>query len=87
VARWFPHAREDRYGVIDYGMRAPSSCIGYPLTGDSAASDLFPGHGEGRRNLRPQLGSSARGGRRHEEDRLSGLEEVVGPASRLRAKA
>ncbi len=37
-------AREDRYEVIDYGMRAPSSLRveDYPLTGDGAASDLFP---------------------------------------------
>ena len=37
-------AREDRYEVIDYGMRAPPSLRveDYPLTGDGAASDLFP---------------------------------------------
>jgi len=37
-------AREDRYEVIDYGMRAPRSLRveDYPLTGDGAASDLFP---------------------------------------------
>ena len=37
-------AREDRYEVIDYGMRAPSSLRleDYPLTGDGAASDIFP---------------------------------------------
>src|ERR1700710_248765 len=38
-------AREDRYEVIDYGMRAPRSLRveDYPLTGDgAAASDLFP---------------------------------------------
>ena len=37
-------AREDRYEVIDYGMRAPASLRveDYPLTGDGAASDLFP---------------------------------------------
>src|ERR1700682_3181568 len=37
-------AREDRTEVIDYGMRAPGSLRGedYPLTGDGAASDLFP---------------------------------------------
>ncbi len=37
-------AREDRYEVIDYGMRAPGSLKpkDYPLTGDGAASDLFP---------------------------------------------
>jgi gamma-glutamyltranspeptidase/glutathione hydrolase len=37
-------AREDRYEVIDYGMRAPS-CVrleDYPLMGDGAASDIFP---------------------------------------------
>ena len=36
-------AREDRYHVIDYGMRAPLSLRleDYPLTG-GAASDLFP---------------------------------------------
>ena len=40
-------AREDRYEVIDYGMRAPSSLRveDYPLTGDGAASDSFPGRG------------------------------------------
>ncbi len=37
-------AREDRYEVIDYGMRAPDSLRpeDYPLTGDGAASDIFP---------------------------------------------
>ena len=37
-------AREDRYEVIDYGMRAPGSVRpgDYPLTGDGAASDIFP---------------------------------------------
>ena len=37
-------AREDRYEVIDYGMRAPASLrvADYPLTGDGAASDIFP---------------------------------------------
>jgi gamma-glutamyltranspeptidase / glutathione hydrolase len=37
-------AREDRYEVIDYGMRAPASLRveDYPLTGAGAASDLFP---------------------------------------------
>ena len=36
-------AREDRYEVIDYGMRAPRSLRpeDYPLT-DGAASDIFP---------------------------------------------
>jgi gamma-glutamyltranspeptidase/glutathione hydrolase len=37
-------ARENRYEVIDYGMRAPASLrLGdYPLTADGAASDIFP---------------------------------------------
>ena len=37
-------ARENRYEVIDYGMRAPGSlCLDdYPLAGDDAASDIFP---------------------------------------------
>jgi gamma-glutamyltranspeptidase / glutathione hydrolase len=37
-------AREDRYEVIDYGMRAPGGIRpeDYPLTGDGAASDIFP---------------------------------------------
>src|ERR1700738_4846017 len=37
-------AKEDRYEVIDYGMRAPRSLRveDYPLTGDGAAADLFP---------------------------------------------
>jgi gamma-glutamyltranspeptidase/glutathione hydrolase len=37
-------AAEDRYEVIDYGMRAPDSLRpeDYPLTGDGAASDIFP---------------------------------------------
>jgi gamma-glutamyltranspeptidase/glutathione hydrolase len=37
-------AREDRHEVIDYGMRAPRSlrASDYPLTGDGAASDIFP---------------------------------------------
>lgn len=37
-------AREDRYEVIDYGMRAPASLnlADYPLAGGGAASDIFP---------------------------------------------
>jgi gamma-glutamyltranspeptidase/glutathione hydrolase len=37
-------AREDRYEVIDYGMRAPLSLRpeDYPLSGDGDASDIFP---------------------------------------------
>jgi gamma-glutamyltranspeptidase/glutathione hydrolase len=37
-------ARENRYEVIDYGMRAPGSLRAedYPLAGDGAASDIFP---------------------------------------------
>ena len=37
-------ANEDRYEVIDYGMCAPVSLkpADYPLTGEGAASDLFP---------------------------------------------
>jgi gamma-glutamyltranspeptidase / glutathione hydrolase len=37
-------AREDKYEVIDYGMRAPDSLRAedYPLTGHGAASDIFP---------------------------------------------
>jgi gamma-glutamyltranspeptidase/glutathione hydrolase len=37
-------AREDRYEVIDYGMRAPRSLRleDYPLATDGAASDIFP---------------------------------------------
>ncbi len=37
-------ARENRYEVIDYGMRAPNSLrtADYPLSGEGAASDLFP---------------------------------------------
>jgi gamma-glutamyltranspeptidase / glutathione hydrolase len=37
-------AIEDRYEVIDYGMRAPDSLRpeDYPLSGDGAASDIFP---------------------------------------------
>ena len=37
-------ARDNRYEVIDYGMRAPLSLSveDYPLTGQGAASDLFP---------------------------------------------
>ena len=36
--------RENRYEVIDYGMRAPGSLRveDYPLTGDGAVADLFP---------------------------------------------
>ncbi len=37
-------ARESRHEVIDYGMRAPNSLRveDYPLTGEGAATDLFP---------------------------------------------
>jgi gamma-glutamyltranspeptidase/glutathione hydrolase len=37
-------AQENRYEVIDYGMRSPNSLRveDYPLTGTGAASDIFP---------------------------------------------
>jgi gamma-glutamyltranspeptidase/glutathione hydrolase len=37
-------AAEQRYRVIDFGMRAPASLdlAAYPLTGEGVASDLFP---------------------------------------------
>jgi gamma-glutamyltranspeptidase/glutathione hydrolase len=37
-------AREQRYHVIEFGMRAPASLdvAAYPLTGEGVASDLFP---------------------------------------------
>ncbi len=37
-------AKDNRYEVIDYGMRAPLSLRveDYPITGQAAASDLFP---------------------------------------------
>src|SRR3954452_14371182 len=37
-------AREDRYEVIDYGMRAPGGIRleNYPLTGEGAGSEIFP---------------------------------------------
>jgi gamma-glutamyltranspeptidase / glutathione hydrolase len=37
-------AHEDRYEVVDYGMRAPGGIRpeDYPLTGEGAASDIFP---------------------------------------------
>jgi hypothetical protein len=37
-------ARDDRYEVIDYGMRAPRGLRpeDYPLTGDGAAFEIFP---------------------------------------------
>ena len=37
-------ARENRYEVIDYGMRAPNGLRveDYPLTGDGATADIFP---------------------------------------------
>ena len=37
-------AREDRYEVIDFGMRSPAGIRAedYALTGEGAASDLFP---------------------------------------------
>ena len=40
-------ARDNRYEVIDYGMRAPDSLRveDYPLAGDGVASDMFPGRG------------------------------------------
>src|ERR1700733_5425613 len=47
-------ARDDRYEVIDYGMCASTSLRpeAYPLTGDGAASDIFPwARVEGDRNL------------------------------------
>src|ERR1700684_2444888 len=47
-------AREDRHEVIDYGMCAPAGLRpeDYPLTGDGAASDIFPWpRVEGDRNL------------------------------------
>src|ERR1700731_3730911 len=47
-------AREDRYEVIDFGMLAPGGIRreDYPLTGEGAASDLFPWpRGKHNRNL------------------------------------
>jgi gamma-glutamyltranspeptidase / glutathione hydrolase len=47
-------ARENRFEVIDYGMRAPGSLRpeDYPLAGDGAASDIFPwGRVKDDRNL------------------------------------
>jgi gamma-glutamyltranspeptidase/glutathione hydrolase len=37
-------AREDRYEVIDFGMRSPGGIRAedYALTGEGPASDLFP---------------------------------------------
>jgi gamma-glutamyltranspeptidase/glutathione hydrolase len=37
-------AAEQRYGVIDFGMRAPASLdvADYPVTGDGVATDIFP---------------------------------------------
>ena len=62
-------AREDRYEVIDYGMRAPNSLRpeDYPLTGDGAASDLFPwARVKDDRNLHgPGVDCRARRGRGH----------------------
>ena len=62
-------AREDRYEVIDYGMRAPASLRpeDYPLTGDGAASDIFPWpRVKGRpQSPWPRLDRRARRGGRH----------------------
>jgi gamma-glutamyltranspeptidase / glutathione hydrolase len=47
-------AREDRYEVIDYGMRAPGGLRpeDYPLAAEGAASDIFPwARVKGDRNL------------------------------------
>jgi gamma-glutamyltranspeptidase/glutathione hydrolase len=44
MAMMLYRAREDRYEVIDYDMRAPGSLRpeDYPLTRDGAAFDIFP---------------------------------------------
>src|SRR6195256_6585221 len=84
-------AREDRYEVIDYGMRAPRS-LGledYPLTGDGAASDLFPWarvkddrniHGPGSIAVPGVVASMEEAHRRHAK--LS-WKELLGPSVKL----
>ena len=60
-------AREDRYEVIDYGMRAPA-CLrpeDYPLTGDGVASILPLARVKDDRNFMVRLDRGARRGRRH----------------------
>ena len=89
-------AREDRYEVIDYGMRAPGSLrvADYPLTGDGAASDIFPWpRVKDDRNLAwSRLDRRARRGRRHggsaSPPRQNALAGIAGArASRSPAKA
>ena len=62
-------AREDRYEVIDYGMRAPLSLRleDYPLTGKRRGLRSFPmGAGQGRPQPSwPRLDRRARRGRWH----------------------
>jgi gamma-glutamyltranspeptidase / glutathione hydrolase len=84
-------AREDRYEVIDYGMRAPLSLRveDYPLTGDGAASDIFPWprvkddrnlHGPGAVAVPGVVAGLDEAHRRHAK--LS-WQELIGPAVRL----
>jgi len=81
-------ARDDHYEVIDYGMRAPSSLRpeDYPLTGDGAASDIFPWprvkddrnlHGPGSIAVPGVVAGMAEAHRRHA--RLP-WQELIGPA-------
>jgi len=84
-------AREDRYEVIDYGMRAPGSLRveNYPLSG-GAASDLFPW--ERVKDDRNIHGPGAIAGARHRRGhggsppppRQIAVEGIAGPECRAR---
>ena len=84
-------ARENRYEVIDFGMRAPESLdrSDFPLTGEGVASDLFPwSRVKDDRNIHGPLSIAVPGvvdGMRvaHERHARMRWKDLVTPAAKL----
>ena len=82
-------AREKRYSVIDFGMRAPASLdpADYPLTGEGMSSDLFPwARVKDDRNVHGPLRHRGAGSRGRDAGRARALRQAaVERADRARA--